>query len=1451
MDWELPAWAGAPAEERPATSPSGTSSPLKRTFEEFDESQSEKSDAVSTASQSKLSPTGSGPSQQGSLRQALLSATPDAERLAKRRSISRAGSQVSDGTSTVYQAKLSPTDSAPPQPGSLRHALLSATPGAEHLTQIRSVSRARSQSSQPISVMYRSTPTMSLNQALMDANPGAVQRNSSISRPASLEARTQFYSPAPSSSLSQAPMKSVEVKDEEAESTPEMAPPTWDSVALPTRILTTLSDTRRDTSQHSQTHSVLADDQPRDDSASAALQYSEEPRGTRARSTTSHGPEIQKPDSLNSIPDQPSAEDRERARHLKEQQVEDHKRAKEEARERAKAEKERQREEQKRAKKEARERAVEEKQQRLENRIRAKEEAREAKLAQKRRETERRARSRSARAQPRRRTRSSTRQDAEEEEEEEEVFERSEDLARNQEPTDATDNNDDDDGDDADDIDVEQLPIQDDSSDEDFSANPRLRSKASASTGRRQAQNARARISSQRQTESDGEQTLTPEDKARMQGEEEQARQLAAEEAARRKAKRIEARRVANELARPQAQANARRHDEAYSNAFRNLLNESIHELAHPFYSYYTTEESELDDSYIGRTLWKAADKEIFFEATARFGHDIKRIAAEVGKSVLEVSAYIDLLEQGMKEQKHYLDPEIDAAELAIAMEFPSTSEEILEAAADGLAWEQFKLDMEKEMKHYGQKWLIAEDDDDDDFEVKAAALYYDDLEPESEVRDEEASESESSKSDYEDPDEYRSSSDDDGELREARQQRAQISQETPKTTDCEGHESQVLDVEKYRDSLTPACFPCWKLKRDCTMEYPMCQNCKGAKRRRLKTEACTYDPKLPTRQGKVANEATAVDGLANSGMEDGGHQEQIAVPDLAPVERMHEPNVAANGEGTGVAGGEVLIPGSSVPEEQTEDNTGSTGPVNTFASSLVPDTQHTAATPAPPAPIPAPGHQQPAPRKRLLRTRALLHLSKHLFLNSSSPSSSYQTYTHHFPIPRTISGQPTGVESQLNSPALFRGAYDLLTEIVRDLTRRMVKCIIGITCSRMRREDNTRHPAKPFPIVEEGDVFLAREVLGIKGSVHEYWAGFLGRHDVGWGFEVRDESMEDGWRSVGVEGAMVRGWVGEGGRDLRVLFRALEARDAAARMQAGSGIEGEAMDVEVDERDVEGDESEVQDIEKEMREARALDKYDRAKSREQVRQLLRRIGKSDEALLSGHEDETEDEDETELEDEDAFTSARVEEPLHRDEEMPQLYGDEIEDKDEVDDAAASDAEDDNIPQPPSSPSSGSSTERLGLGPVSADKQAIQPQNPRFASSSSSSSSSDESTPTTAWNARQPPAPPPLEPLPPPKQSAPPPSAAKPIPITAKTNGSSGDSDSDGTSSSSSDSDDESSEDEEADRRVRRIMAERVGNTAVVRQRTRTVSESEGSSSDEEDEDEIEEHKRDKMDVDN
>ncbi|KAF2161182.1 hypothetical protein M409DRAFT_70010 [Zasmidium cellare ATCC 36951] len=111
-----------------------------------------------------------------------------------------------------------------------------------------------------------------------------------------------------------------------------------------------------------------------------------------------------------------------------------------------------------------------------------------------------------------------------------------------------------------------------------------------------------------------------------------------------------------------------------------------------------------------------------------------------------------------------------------------------------------------------------------------------------------------------------------------------------------------------------------------------------------------------------------------------------------------------------------------------------------------------------------------------LLRPSSFLKLSRSLFMNSS------HSHDYNWQLADLI-------EKSVTSPAIFRGAFEDLHNLVVSLTRRLAQVSLFQAMTRLRAGDSSRHDWTPSPQVREVDVWSALDVLGMKHNAREYWA--------------------------------------------------------------------------------------------------------------------------------------------------------------------------------------------------------------------------------------------------------------------------------------------------------------------------------------------------------------------------
>lgn len=135
-----------------------------------------------------------------------------------------------------------------------------------------------------------------------------------------------------------------------------------------------------------------------------------------------------------------------------------------------------------------------------------------------------------------------------------------------------------------------------------------------------------------------------------------------------------------------------------------------------------------------------------------------------------------------------------------------------------------------------------------------------------------------------------------------------------------------------------------------------------------------------------------------------------------------------------------------------------------------------------------------------LLRPSSFLQLSRSLFMNSNAdPSYNWQSADL--------------LSESVESPAIFRGAFEDLHNLTVSLTRRLVQLSLFQAMTRLRAGDSSRPDWSPLAAVREVDVRSALEILEMKPNAHDFWAKAARRCNV----DVYTDSKKymDGRRST------------------------------------------------------------------------------------------------------------------------------------------------------------------------------------------------------------------------------------------------------------------------------------------------------------------------------------------------
>ncbi|KAM0166166.1 hypothetical protein ACHAQE_001784 [Botrytis cinerea] len=154
--------------------------------------------------------------------------------------------------------------------------------------------------------------------------------------------------------------------------------------------------------------------------------------------------------------------------------------------------------------------------------------------------------------------------------------------------------------------------------------------------------------------------------------------------------------------------ARAKRVKGFYSKDYRNLLNNEIYDVGA---KSILEDNTPLEGSQIGCSIWSPEEKDLFFTGLSRLGRDnVRAIATRIGtKSEVEVQEYMQLLHQGLTERKIEDTRLLNMTEYPAAAEFTSECCEIMERAADGLALRQEKYEEDVEEVKWGNYWLLTE----------------------------------------------------------------------------------------------------------------------------------------------------------------------------------------------------------------------------------------------------------------------------------------------------------------------------------------------------------------------------------------------------------------------------------------------------------------------------------------------------------------------------------------------------------------------------------------------------------------------------------------------------------------------------------------------------------------------------------------------------------------------
>ncbi|KAI9767508.1 MAG: hypothetical protein M1835_007036 [Candelina submexicana] len=162
------------------------------------------------------------------------------------------------------------------------------------------------------------------------------------------------------------------------------------------------------------------------------------------------------------------------------------------------------------------------------------------------------------------------------------------------------------------------------------------------------------------------------------------------------------------------ASTNKRRKKSSYSDAYRELLNETIEQAASRSVPF---EDQAPYSSQIGVSFWTIQEKETLFNHLGLFGRDdIGGLAAAIKtKSEMEVRVYLQLLQEGLfehnyREIRNYL---LASGDFPAAHELSSRCCKALDQAADSLARRENNYDQRMEQKKWQDLWLLTDETSD------------------------------------------------------------------------------------------------------------------------------------------------------------------------------------------------------------------------------------------------------------------------------------------------------------------------------------------------------------------------------------------------------------------------------------------------------------------------------------------------------------------------------------------------------------------------------------------------------------------------------------------------------------------------------------------------------------------------------------------------------------------
>ncbi|KIW02323.1 uncharacterized protein PV09_06468 [Verruconis gallopava] len=669
--------------------------------------------------------------------------------------------------------------------------------------------------------------------------------------------------------------------------------------------------------------------------------------------------------------------------------------------------------------------------------------------------------------------------------------------------------------------------------------------------------------------------------------------------------------------------ARAKALDSAYSHAYHLIYNKETKNAFDPLEACTPAEESALEDSYIGGSLWTAGDKESFFDAITRYGSDLDRIATAVGKTSAEVSLYVNLLEQGAAVQRGFRLG-MDEVDIDAALEMTLDIQDLFESVADGLAWEQFKHEIEQEIKRHGDDWLITDDGSEEtlveaicsaDEETLVEAISSAD--PTNAIATGHSS-SQQTKRNMAETCTYETTSE------------KQISSDTDRQTkSLLGNSSVTKDnlvppttstrVSRTKQSITQSA----EMANSAVVEPDYTENAAAINAsidpnlidpallhpmdrantdpNMLKLSVLTVaenDTKQSHKRSPLAAPAHVVDPSPLTRLHAVEQRRLVDVPDVAMDvdSRAYKVQSPALSESTNSGRG-IKISATSAAEPEVAFHV----PQEKASEDLFDFAKLSDSDSAAP----------------LLKANTLLRLSKYIFMNSRNTDWRWSSHLNTFPIPRTIKNVSTNLTSYpLDGPAIFRSAYDDLSIIAEHVTRRILATAQYQAQSRMRADDDTKDFAPEFVTIIKEDVHTACKILGLNVNTFDYWARLPNRHDVIWEYVIEnDEAItEDEEDQTTIElpsdvasaclktAGMEKFNLLDQGRLEEIIDEGID-KDAPASIDANiGGIDSEVEDSDYMNSDVGSD---IYDEDAE------LEDFDLRQSREEEQILLQLLGQS------------------------------------------------------------------------------------------------------------------------------------------------------------------------------------------------------------------------------------------------